>query len=54
MEVTVKLTSNLEAEDGPCKEFKHHFEECQKRVMNEMEEEGYAEKAYKEDCVEEL
>uniref|UniRef100_A0A060SZ66 ARAD1C02838p n=1 Tax=Blastobotrys adeninivorans TaxID=409370 RepID=A0A060SZ66_BLAAD len=42
------------AAEGVCHEFKHHFEECQARVMKEMEEPGYDDKEYKEDCVEEF
>lgn len=42
------------AAEGVCHEFKHHFEECQARVLKEMEEPGYADKEYKEDCVEEF
>ncbi|KAK6459274.1 ubiquinol-cytochrome c oxidoreductase subunit 6 [Scheffersomyces xylosifermentans] len=37
-----------------CKPFNHHFHECIERVTKESEEEGYAEKHYKEDCVEEF
>lgn len=37
-----------------CKPFNHHFHECIERVTKELEEEGYAEKDYKEDCVEEF
>lgn len=37
-----------------CKPYNHHFHECVERVTAEMEEEGYAEKDYKEDCIEEF
>ncbi|KAK6465382.1 ubiquinol-cytochrome c oxidoreductase subunit 6 [Scheffersomyces coipomensis] len=37
-----------------CKKYVHHFDECIERVTKESEEEGYAEKHYKEDCVEEF
>lgn len=40
--------------EGACKEAKHHFDECEKRVTAEQQEEGYADKEYKEDCVEEF
>ncbi|CAN6616590.1 cytochrome b-c1 complex subunit 6, mitochondrial [Trichomonascus vanleenenianus] len=43
-----------EAAEGVCHEFKHHFEACQQRVFKEMEEPDYADKDYKEDCVEEF
>lgn len=33
---------------------KHHYHECVERVTKEMEEDGYADKDYKEDCVEEF
>lgn len=36
------------------KPFVHHYEECVERVTKEQEEPDYAEKAYKEDCVEEF
>lgn len=37
-----------------CKPFIHHFDHCVERVTAEMEEEDYAHKHYKEDCVEEF
>lgn len=37
-----------------CKPHLHHFEECIERVTKEQEEEGYDQKPYKEDCVEEF
>ncbi|SGZ47007.1 CIC11C00000004645 [Sungouiella intermedia] len=37
-----------------CAPYVHHFHECVERVTAEMEEEDYAHKAYKEDCVEEF
>lgn len=36
------------------KPYIHHYEECVERVTKEQEEEGYEEKEYKEDCVEEF
>lgn len=39
---------------APCHEPLHHFHECVERVTKEMEEEDYAHKHYKEDCVEEF
>lgn len=41
-------------ETEAAKPFSHHFHECIERVTKEQEEEGYAEKHYKEDCVEEF
>lgn len=32
----------------------HHYQECVERVTKEQEEEGYEDKDYKEDCVEEF
>lgn len=37
-----------------CTPYVHHFEECVERVHKEQNEEGYEEKPYKEDCVEEF
>ncbi|QBM85409.1 Ubiquinol-cytochrome C reductase hinge protein [Metschnikowia aff. pulcherrima] len=37
-----------------CHGYVHHFQECVERVQKEQEEEDYAHKAYKEDCVEEF
>lgn len=37
-----------------CAPYVHHFHECVERVTKEQEEEDYAHKAYKEDCVEEF
>lgn len=42
------------AKSAPCAHYVHHFDECVERVTAEMEEEDYAQKAYKEDCVEEF
>lgn len=42
------------ANSAPCKPFNHHFHECVERVTKEMEEEDYAHKEYKEDCIEEF
>jgi ubiquinol-cytochrome c reductase subunit 6 len=36
------------------KPYVHHYHECIERVTAEMEEEGYEDKHYKEDCVEEF
>ncbi|KAH3685375.1 hypothetical protein WICPIJ_003660 [Wickerhamomyces pijperi] len=36
------------------KPYVHHYAECVERVTKEMEEEGYENKDYKEDCVEEF
>ncbi|GMM36598.1 ubiquinol--cytochrome-c reductase subunit 6 [Saccharomycopsis crataegensis] len=37
-----------------CAKYVHHYQECVERVTKEQEEEGYAEKSYKEDCIEEF
>ena len=37
-----------------CHDAKHHFEECVARVTAAQEEEGYEDREYKEDCVEEF
>lgn len=42
------------ANTSACKPFGHHFHECVERVTKEMEEEDYASKEHKEDCVEEF
>lgn len=42
------------AETTQCHPFNHHFHECVERVTKEMEEDGYEEKDYKEDCIEEF
>lgn len=42
------------AEHPSVKPLIHHYEECVERVTKEQEEPGYAEKHYKEDCVEEF
>ena len=43
-----------QAAEGVCHSFKHHFEECVERVTAAQEEPDYAEREYKEDCVEEF
>jgi ubiquinol-cytochrome c reductase subunit 6 len=42
------------AKTDAIKPYVHHFAECVERVTAEMEEEGYEDKHYKEDCVEEF
>ena len=42
------------AAEGVCHSFKHHFDECVERVTAAQEEPDYAEREYKEDCVEEF
>lgn len=42
------------AKTPACEHAAHHFQECVERVTAEMEEEDYAHKHYKEDCVEEF
>lgn len=42
------------ANTSACKPYGHHFHECVERVTKEMEEEDYASKDHKEDCVEEF
>ncbi|KAH3670509.1 hypothetical protein OGAPHI_001024 [Ogataea philodendri] len=42
------------SETKDCAHYVHHYHECVERVTKEMEEEGYADKEYKEDCVEEF
>ncbi|GME69017.1 unnamed protein product [[Candida] boidinii] len=42
------------AETAACAKYVHHYHECVERVTKEMEEPGYEEKHYKEDCVEEF
>lgn len=42
------------AKSAACAPYAHHFHECVERVTAEMEEEDYAHKHYKEDCVEEF
>ncbi|AOA60500.1 Ubiquinol cytochrome-c reductase complex subunit 6 [Komagataella phaffii CBS 7435] len=41
-------------ETPKCKPYLHHLHECIERVTKEQEEDGYDEKDYKEDCVEEF
>ncbi|KAH3667062.1 hypothetical protein WICMUC_005409 [Wickerhamomyces mucosus] len=36
------------------KHYVHHYAECVERVTKEQEEEGYEDKEYKEDCIEEF
>ncbi|ANZ73203.1 BA75_01320T0 [Komagataella pastoris] len=44
-----------QCQDTPkCKPYLHHLHECIERVTKEQEEDGYDEKEYKEDCVEEF
>ncbi|KAK7203200.1 ubiquinol-cytochrome C reductase hinge domain-containing protein [Myxozyma melibiosi] len=43
-----------ECAEKECHSAKHHFDECVERVTAAMEEEGYAEREHKEDCVEEF
>ncbi|CAG78649.1 ubiquinol-cytochrome C reductase hinge domain-containing protein [Yarrowia lipolytica] len=42
------------AAEGPCHDFKHHFDECVERVTKAQEAEDYDHAEYKEDCVEEF
>ncbi|KAG7809489.1 hypothetical protein KL921_003486 [Ogataea angusta] len=42
------------SETKECAHHVHHYQECVERVTKEMEEPGYDEKEYKEDCVEEF
>lgn len=42
------------AAEGVCHSFKHHFEECAERVTAAQQEPDYADREYKEDCVEEF
>ncbi|KAG7925653.1 hypothetical protein KL925_004063 [Ogataea polymorpha] len=42
------------SETKECAHYVHHYQECVERVTKEMEEPGYDEKEYKEDCVEEF
>lgn len=39
---------------GECVKYVHHYQECVERVTKSQEDPGYAELAYKEDCVEEF
>ncbi|CCH46497.1 Cytochrome b-c1 complex subunit [Wickerhamomyces ciferrii] len=48
-----KLRSEC-AETKDCHSYVHHYAECVERVTKEQEEEGYEDKDYKEDCVEEF
>ncbi|CAM9013169.1 unnamed protein product [Wickerhamomyces anomalus] len=41
-------------ETPACVPHVHHYAECVERVTKEQEEEGYEDKDYKEDCVEEF
>ncbi|ODV87241.1 hypothetical protein CANARDRAFT_205845 [[Candida] arabinofermentans NRRL YB-2248] len=42
------------AQTKECAHYVHHYHECVERVTKEMEEEDYASKDYKEDCIEEF
>ncbi|KAF5096942.1 hypothetical protein D0Z00_002602 [Geotrichum galactomycetum] len=42
------------AAEGVCHSFKHHFDECVERVTAAQQEPDYADREYKEDCVEEF
>ncbi|GMG53561.1 unnamed protein product [Ambrosiozyma monospora] len=42
------------AQTKDCSHYVHHYQSCVERVTKEMEEEDYATKDYKEDCVEEF
>ncbi|PSK38382.1 hypothetical protein C7M61_002945 [Candidozyma pseudohaemuli] len=42
------------AKTASCVPYVHHFDHCVERVQKEQEEEDYAHKHYKEDCVEEF
>ncbi|KAK9378614.1 ubiquinol-cytochrome C reductase hinge domain-containing protein [Kockiozyma suomiensis] len=43
-----------ECAEKACHSAKHHYEECVERVTAAQEEEDYAEREYKENCVEEF